>query len=275
MSFPKPNSWKLEPRYEESLVQLAAARQALANLGLPVELESRESLSDAELAERLRFAGIPFAVREQIQPTQTTNLLPVVAPMDGVIVDRQTVVGEVVDLKTMLFEIADPSHYWLEFNIPLESASLVRLGQTVRFHPDGSERECESKIWWLSTSVDKQTRTLPARAMIANLDGSLKNEMFGSVDVVLREDSQAVVVPSAAIQRDGNCFIVFVRDKDFLRSNTSPKYFHVRSVRVGVADGDDSEIIAGVVPGEVVATIGSDVLRGQLLKSGLGDGCCQ
>ena len=32
--------------------------------------------------------------------------------------------------------------------------------------------------------------------------------------------------------------------------------------------------IAGVLPGEVVATKGSDVLRAELLKNNLGEGCC-
>ena len=35
-----------------------------------------------------------------------------------------------------------------------------------------------------------------------------------------------------------------------------------------------TEIIAGVLPGEVVATKGSDVLRAELLKNNLGEGCC-
>jgi cobalt-zinc-cadmium efflux system membrane fusion protein len=68
-----------------------------------------------------------------------------------------------------------------------------------------------------------------------------------------------------------------VRDKRYFDKD-SPKVFHVRTVRVG---GESekfnekfTEILAGVLPGEVVATKGSDVLRAELSKNNLGEGCC-
>ncbi len=41
---------------------------------------------------------------------------------------------------------------------------------------------------------------------------------------------------------------------------------HIRTVRLGAKNGKFTEIIAGVLPGEIVATKGSDVLRAELLK---------
>jgi cobalt-zinc-cadmium efflux system membrane fusion protein len=49
--------------------------------------------------------------------------------------------------------------------------------------------------------------------------------------------------------------------------------FYARSVRPGARDGKQTEIIAGLLPGEVVATTGSASLRSELLKSNLGEGC--
>jgi cobalt-zinc-cadmium efflux system membrane fusion protein len=65
---------------------------------------------------------------------------------------------------------------------------------------------------------------------------------------------------------------VFVRDKDFFKPD-APKIFYVRDVRLGVKDGDHTEIIAGLLPGEVIANKNSVILEAQLLKSGLGAGC--
>jgi hypothetical protein len=42
---------------------------------------------------------------------------------------------------------------------------------------------------------------------------------------------------------------------------------------LGATNGKYTEVIAGVLPGEVIATAGSDVLRAQLLKNNLGAGC--
>jgi cobalt-zinc-cadmium efflux system membrane fusion protein len=66
--------------------------------------------------------------------------------------------------------------------------------------------------------------------------------------------------------------VVFVRDKDFLKEG-APKFFHVRKVRLGVKNTDTTEIIVGLLPGEVIASKNSVVLEAQLLKSNLGAGC--
>jgi cobalt-zinc-cadmium efflux system membrane fusion protein len=43
-------------------------------------------------------------------------------------------------------------------------------------------------------------------------------------------------------------------------------------VRIGVKDDRNTEIIAGVLPGELVAVKGSSVLRAELLRANLGEG---
>ena len=45
-----------------------------------------------------------------------------------------------------------------------------------------------------------------------------------------------IVVPSVAIHSDGDCRVVFVRDKNYLTEG-APKFFHVREVRVGATLG--------------------------------------
>jgi cobalt-zinc-cadmium efflux system membrane fusion protein len=82
------------------------------------------------------------------------------------------------------------------------------------------------------------------------------------------------MVPSEAVHWDGTCNVVFVRDKRFFDPK-APKFFHVRTVRVGAKSGDQTEIIVGLLPGEVIASKNSVVLEAQLLKSNLGAGCCE
>ena len=80
-----------------------------------------------------------------------------------------------------------------------------------------------------------------------------------------------MVVPNEAVQSDGDCQIVFVRNKRFFEAD-APKLFHVRKVRLGARNDKYTEILAGVLPGEVVATKGSAALKAQLLKNSLGEG---
>jgi multidrug efflux pump subunit AcrA (membrane-fusion protein) len=255
--------------------EVLTAEQALANLGLPVEVASYDGLTRKQMVEALRFLGFPGKLAEQMRSqTATANLSPVHCPLDGVIVERHVVSGEVVDPTRTLFAVADPSRMWLILSIPLEEAPLLRIGQQVRFLPNGSRTEVSGTLSWISTAADKQTRMVKIRAELDNVDGQLRDETFGAGRVILRQEPHAVTVPRSAVHWEGCCHVVFVRDKGYFDSPNSPKVFHVRTVRTGAINGERVEIIAGLLPGEVVVTEGSDVLRAQLLKNSLGEGCC-
>ena len=109
------------------------------------------------------------------------------------------------------------------------------------------------------------------RASLDNTLGQLRAFTFGAGRIILREEKEAVVVPNEAIQSDGDCMVVFVRDKNYFEKD-APKVFHVRTIRPGTRSEKFTEVAAGVLPGEVVATKGSGVLRAELLKNNLGEG---
>jgi membrane fusion protein, heavy metal efflux system len=261
-----------EKAVRTSWIRARRAHQSLINLGLPVPLNDVSGLNESELARRIRFLGIPEETSAQFDPnTTTSNLLPIKAPLSGVVVSRDVVAGEVVDTRKPLFTVADTSQMWLLLNIPLEESQYVNKGQKVGFVPDGNAGSVVGTIDWKSTSADTKTRTISVRATLQNRTGGLLNETFGIGTVVLRDEPEAIVVPNEAVQWDGSCSVVFVRDKAWFEDE-SPKLFHTRSVRTGARTEAYTEIIAGVLPGEVVATLGSDVLRAQLLKNNLGAG---
>jgi membrane fusion protein, heavy metal efflux system len=201
-------------------------------------------------------------------------LLPVRSSLDGVVVERKAVEGEVVDSKTVLFDVADTSRLWLTLNVRQEDAKYISLGQTALFRESDSANEPDSKgtVGWISTNADDVTRTVKVRVDLSNADGKLRANTFGTGRIVLRDEPKAMVVPSDAIHWDGTCNVVFVRDKNFLQPD-APKIFHVRSVRPGVKEGATTEVIAGLLPGEVIASTNSVVLEAQLLKSNMGAGC--
>ena len=227
------------------------------------------------MIDRLRFLGFPSELAEQFRSqTASANLIPVRSSMNGVITERNVVSSEVVTPERTLFEVADPSWMWLILNVPLEEASLIQVGQQVRFHPNGSRKEVTGNLSWISTAADKQTRMVKVRAEIDNAEGQLRDETFGAGRIILRQEKQAVVIPQSAVHWEGCCQVVFVRNKHYFDSTESPKVFQLRNVRTGFVEDDRVEIIAGLLPGEVVVTQGSDVLRAQLLKNSLGEGCC-
>jgi multidrug efflux pump subunit AcrA (membrane-fusion protein) len=262
-----------EAAYEQASVGVLRAQQTLANLGLNVDLDALRKLSPEEQAATLRQLGLKGEGEAAGPEITTANLLPIRSPMDGVVVERNVVAGEVVDSAATLFTIADATQMWLTLNVPLEEVGQLSLGQRVRFRADGSDRDVVGKLSWISTAADRQSRMVEVRAELPNPDGLLRDETFGAGEIILRDEPEAIVLPNDAIHWEGCCQVVFVRNKHYFDSPDSPKVFHVRSVRLGAKNDKYTEVIAGVLPGEVVATTGSDVLRAQLLKNSLGEGC--
>lgn len=251
----------------ESRIRLIGAQQALANLGLPIRMQDVQGASEEKLSERLKFLGLPEDVRTTLGgEVATGNLIPMTSPLDGVVVSREVVAGEVVDPSKTLFVIADVGRMWVLADVRLEDARTVAVGQPVLFRPDGDSEEVGAgKITWMSTAVDEKTRTVRVRAEIENPEGRLRAHTFGSARITLRETEKAVAVPSEAVQWEGCCHIVFVRLSD--------EVFQTRKVRIGAKSGGLTEILIGALPGEVVATTGSHVLKSDILKSKLGAGC--
>ena len=246
--------------------------QALSNLGLLITFEETQGITDKALTEKLRFLGIPKHIVSKLSLEQATaNLIPIVAPRNGVVVQRDVTSGEVIESSKLLFTVVDTSRMWLIVNVSLENADLVKLGQKVLFQPDGSSRSYQAKTIWISTEVDHVTRTLEIRAELSNREGTLRNESFGTGEIILRQEKNAIVVPEEAIHWEGCCHIVFVRDKDYLKKD-SYKVFHTRMVRLGATEKGITEVIAGLLPGEVIVTEGGGVLRAELLKGNLGAG---
>jgi membrane fusion protein, heavy metal efflux system len=266
-------------RLEETEAALAEAEaaaqravQLLSNLGLSIEISQLRQLSSEQRAQQLKFLGLPEPWPQELQSEQATaNLIPLIAPRDGVVVTRDVVAGEVIDTSKVLFTVVDTSHLWLLLDVPVEQARYVQPGLLVRFVADGDSRTYEGPVTWISPEVEKETRTVKVRAELANQDGQLRSESFGSGQIVLREDPQAIVVPKEAIHWEGCCHVAFVRDRDYLKQGAF-KVFHTRMVRPGTTSGRYTEVVAGLLPGEVVVTRGSGVLRAELLKGNLGAG---
>jgi len=264
----------------ESRIRLMGAQQALTNMGLPFQFDEGKGLSIEEITKQIHFFGLPSEIASRLDAkTTTANLMPVIASRDGIVTAAKVSLGESADAGKPLFVVSDTSQMWLMLSVRQEDVKYLRIrdpkskspGQTVKFRADGNDQDVVGELIWKSSEVDEKTRTVRYRAELPNADGKLLANSYGTGQIVLREEKEAIVVPNEAIHWENSCHIVFVRDKNFLDPN-GLKVFHVRSVRPGVTNGRYTEIIAGVLPGEIIATENSGSLRSELLKNNLGAG---
>jgi cobalt-zinc-cadmium efflux system membrane fusion protein len=261
-----------ERQLDEAQAERQAARarmfsseQALANLGLPLNMKELSQLDEEQMTARIRFLGLPDSVIRTLDPAKTTaNLIPVISPRDGVVTERQVELGEVVDSTKSLFVVADLSRVWITMDVGQEDSHGVALDQAVTFLPDGHPgEELKGKVTWMSTTVDEKTRTMPVRAAVDNPGEHFRAHTFGTARITTRDQPDALMVPSEAVQRDGRFYFVFVKVAD--------NDFQVRQVQYGMRGSKHTEVRAGLRPGEQVVTKGSHVLKSELLRGQLGD----
>ncbi len=264
-AIPQRQLREAEAAVKDAEVRLLGAEQALTNLGLPVRSADFEKLSLDEIVRRMRLAGVSESVSGLDVKGITSNLLPVRAPFGGVVLSADVVAGEMVEAGKVLFVVVDPRRLWLTLHVSPDSVRRVALGQAVKFSPDGSQDGFEGRVTWVGTAADETTRTVPVRAELTNDAGKLRSSTLGKGRIVLRTEANALVVPHEAVQTFRGTPVVFVRHPDYLKAN-GPKSFEARAVRTGAKDAQNTEILDGLRPGDVVASKGSGVLLNELQR---------
>jgi cobalt-zinc-cadmium efflux system membrane fusion protein len=250
-----------ETAVREARIRLFNDQQALLNLGLPIRLPDVEPLSDEQAVRHLRLLGLPEAITNKFkQEILTANLLPLKAPFDGQVVQRNVAVGEVVQptQTKSLFVVADLTRMHIEMFVKPEDMTEVSVGLTATFRPDGASADVASgKVSHIGPEVEEKTRRVRVHAEFDNPGGKLRPNTFGTAHILIREHHQVPVVPSEAVQANGSEHLVFVR--------MSETTFQARPVRLGLREGNLVEV-SGVAAGEKVVTTGSFLLKSQLQR---------
>ena len=234
-----------ETNLAESRIALARSRQRLANLGL----------TDP-------------TIRGIAETGDNSSRLPLTAPFAGVVVERDAVIGEVVDTKRPLFTLTDNTRMWAMLDVYEGDILKVRIGQPVVVEVEGLPGERHGgPITWISPRVDRRTRTLKVRVEVENPEGILRAGMFVKAIIRIRESEPALTVPRSALQWEGCCNVVFLK-----RSDT---FFQPRKVRLGYETDRFFVVEEGLAEGDEVVTTGSFLLKTEILKGSIGAGCCE
>lgn len=190
------------------------------------------------------------------------------APLGGIVTQRNTSIGTMVDASQTLFEIVDPAFMWAEIDIREADLSVLRVGQAVVVTVDGlGAREFTGRIDYIAPAVDPKTRTVMARARLANPDGILRANMYARVRIAAGDSRGSVAVPRKAVQQAAGVSLVFVQ--------LAVDSYETRRVEVLPGSGEIVELAKGIRPGEIVVTEGSFLLKTETLKGSIGAGCCE
>ena len=215
-----------------------------------------------ETEEKLHLLGMTEREIQQLAaktlPHAEVARVSLRAPFTGEVIERNATIGEVIDPNKMLFIVADLSTVWVRADFPEQQAGRLKTGLIIEVrvsaYPNAIFR---GAITYVGAVIDPTTRTVTARADVANPDGQLRPEMFAEVTLVTDEQS-VLSLPRAAVQQVGSQAIVFVV--------RGPRRFESREVTLGQGSSEYIQVVAGLTSGDEVVTQGSYALKSELLR---------
>lgn len=233
-------------------------------------LEANNDLEEARIAteaarEHLSMLGLSRGEIRGLSHEDSLALFPLDAPIDGTVVDKHVVMGEVVGPEEKLFTIVDTGEIWLWLNVYEDDLSRISEGDPVQvvFRAYPGER-FEGRVSYSGSAVLPETRTVRVRVDVPNPEGRLRAGMFATARVSAGESHRALLVPEEAIQEIDGEAAVFVPE--------GGGSFEIRPVRPGPTLRGMVVIESGLEPGERVVTEGAFTLKSEVRKEELGGG---
>jgi membrane fusion protein, heavy metal efflux system len=241
--------------------------QSLLDKGLTTAREAEVAKSEAaKTAADLAASSAKLQALGVGHPGEGTNIsgagmLSMRAPIDGVVVRRDAVLGRFLQAKETAFVIADPRALRAALNVYEADLPYFRVGQEAEIFIDALPgRSWKGKIALVEPQVGKHSRSARAYIDLENLDEALKPGLFVRASIKLPEEVThgRLLVPAPSVQPIGTDDVVFVE--------LQPGAFEVRKVGVARRTAQIAEIKDGLKRGEHIVVDGAFVLRGEVTK---------
>lgn len=170
------------------------------------------------------------------------------SPLDGVVLQRDGEVGEVADTKDVLFWVGQERPLRVTAEVDEEDVPLVRPGQRALIKADAfAERSLAGRVQEITPRGDPVNKSYRVRIALPD-DTPLRIGMTTEVNIIVREQRDALLVPSSAVA-DRHVWVV--RDGKARRV----------PVRTGVVGDSRTEIQAGLRGDETVIVHPPSALR--------------
>jgi multidrug efflux system membrane fusion protein len=125
------------------------------------------------------------------------------------------------------------------------------------FDRTNATKIADGKLLTADNSIDVTTGTIKLRAQFDNADNALFPNQFVNIQLLQDVLKDQVIMPNAAVRRGSPNGV----STTFVYAVNADSTVSVRPVTLGVVDGENVAVTAGLKPGEIVVTEGGDRLR--------------
>jgi RND family efflux transporter MFP subunit len=259
----------LQVQLKNAQIQLRRA-QELRSAGI----QTQEALDNATMAENSLRAKIDYAQVQVLaaearikEVQQAVDNCVIRAPFDGIIVSKDAQVGEMVSpisagggfTRTGIATIVDMASNEIEVDVNENYIARVKPGQEVTAVLDAyPDWKIPSHVRTIIPTADRQKATVEVRIAFDKLDPRILPDMGVKVSFLDEEQKReektlvGVMVPQNAVREDSGEKIVFLVKGDHIERH---------AVKVGATNGAQTQVLAGLTPGDTVVVGGPIDLR--------------
>jgi cobalt-zinc-cadmium efflux system membrane fusion protein len=223
-------------------------QQKLFEIGVIARKELDQSNAELKRNEAA-FELAQNRIKIYENPSAINLELALRAALNGVVVERNINPSQELrpDLnQAPLFVISDPTSLWLQIDAQERDLASLSPGSAIDVKVSAlGDRVYPARLSVVGEQIDPVTRSIKLRAIVSNLDRSLKSEMLAKA-VYEKQSKGLLEVPSAAVFLRGKQHAVFVA--------VSSASFELREVDVAELGTDRTLIRTGLKEGEQVVT---------------------
>ncbi len=255
---------------------LVAAEQDLVTAGhLAAEVDSGggdaaryadEMLQAAR--RRLAYWDITPAQIARIETSgEVTKTLTLVAPFDGVVLEKDVVEGQRVEPGMQLYRLADLRTVWIEGSVFEQDLAYVHVGSLAHFELDAYPGlHFMGRVSFVYPTVDPESRTGRVRVTAANPGLRFRPGMFATMyfDAPVGDGRAVLTVPREAVVMTGERNLVFVRDTAGMLTP--------REVVLGARTDERVQVLQGLAPGETIVSAANFLVDAESQLAGEGAG---
>ncbi|HEX5228661.1 MAG TPA: efflux RND transporter periplasmic adaptor subunit [Bryobacteraceae bacterium] len=237
---------------EQTQQDLVTARAAVKKAEIEVD-RGRDLLEDD-----LKVPADPSANRTD----ETEDDVPILAPGDGYVIEKNVTLMKTVDLSSVTYVIGDLSRVWMLAAVRQDDLAKLRTGQSAFVTlPGQDDVRIAGRLTNLGQQFDPTTRIMQVRIELPNPQNRLRPEMLANAEFPIGKGKSVLIVPSDAVQEVNGVDVIFVR--------IAADKFVAHPVQVGRAVNGSVPVLEGIQAGDPLVVHGSFILKSQLLRSTL------
>ena len=156
---------------------------------------------------------------------------------------------------TIVSKLTKISPLKIEFSVNEKQANDIRKGTQIDFKIENDKNTYKAIVYALESQLDENTLSLKVRARYQNSDRKLKPGHSATIEIVLDETENAIVVPSLSIVAEMG------RDIAFIYKNGKAKQVELKK---GTRAASSIQITDGLVEGDTLLVTGVMQLRDEM-----------